>query len=211
MITSSGIGFRNSFGYKWTWSRIGSNELFKISNQYLYLFMRLIITLFIILSVVVACDDSEKRKGEEKITSSENNIATVKIEDIKLLNLNDAAIDMGIYKGKALFLNFWATWCKPCIEEMPTIKRAMDSLKNEDIIFLFASEESAEDIQRFEAKHNFGFNYVKAVNMEESGIMALPTTFIFDKTGKQIFSEMGYQKWDNKTNLEFLLKIAKQE
>jgi hypothetical protein len=39
----------------------------------------------------------------------------------------------------------------------------------------------------------------------------LPTTFIFDKNGKQVFSEMGYRKWDDKANLDLLLKIANQQ
>jgi hypothetical protein len=52
---------------------------------------------------------------------------------------------------------------------------------------------------------------VKAGNMEELNIMGLPTTLIFNPDGKLAFSEMGYRKWDEKTNIDLILKIAKQE
>jgi thiol-disulfide isomerase/thioredoxin len=131
------------------------------------------------------------------------------MDRFKLFTLQGEAIDLAKYKGKAIFLNFWATWCKPCVEEMPTIKNAIDSLKDRDIQFLFASDESPEQIEAFEGEHHFGFNYVKADHIEELGIVGFPTTFIFNKEGKKIFSEIGYRKWDEKNNLNILLKSIK--
>ena len=70
------------------------------------------------------------------------------IEKIALKDLNEQAVDLEKYKGKTLFLNFWATWCKPCLEEMPSIKKAQEILKNENIVFLFASDETMEQIEK---------------------------------------------------------------
>ncbi len=160
--------------------------------------------LIVLLFIAASCSDSKKQ--ESKISSS-----PTEIEKIKLTSLKGMTIDMKQYNGKAVFINFWATWCKPCIEEMPTIKKAMDLFKDEKIEFLFASDESTEEIQTFETEHSYGFNYTRAGNMESLNIIGLPTTFIFDKDGKQVFSEMGYRKWDDKVNIDLLLKIAKPE
>ncbi|HET9744306.1 MAG TPA: TlpA disulfide reductase family protein, partial [Chitinophagaceae bacterium] len=138
-------------------------------------------------------------------------VASVKPGNIKLTDLKGVSIDLIKYKGKVVFINFWATWCKPCIEEIPTIKNAIGILNNDGIEFLFASDETTEQIESFEKKHSYKLNYVKAGNLEELGIMVLPTTFIFNREGKQVFSEMGYRKWDDKANLDLLSQIANEE
>lgn len=123
------------------------------------------------------------------------------LEKIELKALNGTAINMSDYKNKIVFINFWATWCKPCIQEMPTIAKAMEQLKDEDVVFLFPSNESMDLIQGFKERRSFEFNYVQAQNMEALNIMALPTTFIFDKSGKLQFSEAGFRDWSKSENL----------
>ena len=154
---------------------------------------------------ITACKDISKEKpdaGESLQTT---------IDKVKLISLNGQPVDMKQYKGKTILINFWATWCKPCLEEMPSIKKAKEIMKNENIEFLFASNETAGEIEVFNKEHDYGFNYVIAGNLEELNIMGLPTTFIFNTDGKLVFSEMGYRKWDDKTNIDLILKIAKQE
>ena len=90
---------------------------------------------------------------------------------------------------------------------MPTIEKAQTILNKEGIVFLIASSESAEEIDAFRKAHNFNFNYLQVQNSEELNIQGLPTTFIFNKDGKQVFSESGYRKWDEKNNIDMLLKI----
>lgn len=167
--------------------------------------MKFLSKLWLLILVTTACNDSKKQQ------SSSNTTSQAEIEKIKLTSLKGEPIDMTQYKGKTVFVNFWATWCKPCIEEMPTIRNTKNSLKDEGIEFLFASDETPEQIESFEAEHHYGFNFVKADNMEDLNIVGLPTTFIFDKNGEKIFSEIGYRKWDDKTNIALLLKIAKTE
>ena len=165
--------------------------------------MKLFTIGFLVISLVSACTNSTHHESNVKPAERSG------MSKIKLFNLQGEAVDLTKYKGRAIFLNFWATWCRPCVEEMPTIKKAIDSLKNKDIQFLFASDESTEEIESFEREHNFGFTYVKTNNVEDLGIMGLPTTFIFNKVGEKIFSEMGYRKWDGKENLDILLKSIK--
>lgn len=134
----------------------------------------------------------------------------VMISKIRLQNSNEQPIDLERYKGKTIFINFWATWCKPCTEEMPSIEKAQSILQNEEIVFLLASDETAAETQNFRANYSYPFNYVRIENLEELNIQALPTTFIFDSKGKLVFSEMGSRNWADSNNINMLLKIAKQ-
>ncbi|HET9433873.1 MAG TPA: TlpA disulfide reductase family protein [Chitinophagaceae bacterium] len=158
-----------------------------------------------VVFIITACNDSKKQESKPVSFSQ------IEVEKVKLTSLAGKPIEMKQYKGKTVFINFWATWCKPCLEEMPTIKKAMGFLEDEKIEFLFASDESTEEIHAFETEHSYGLYYTRAGNIEELNIIGLPTTFIFDKDGKQVFSEMGYRKWDDKANIDLLLKIAKPE
>ncbi len=131
------------------------------------------------------------------------------IDKIRLTGLNGQAIPLKQYQGKTVFINFWATWCKPCIQEMPSINDAQNILQNEKIVFLLASNENAEQIEEFSHANKFNFNYVRIQNSEEMNVQALPTTFIFNREGNLVFSETGSRTWDEKNNIDLILKIAK--
>lgn len=133
------------------------------------------------------------------------------IDKVRLTDLGNKPVDLKEYHGKTIFVNFWATWCKPCREEMPSIQEAIKRLKDDKIEFFFASDETTEQIEEFKAAHSYNFNYVKVENLSELNIMGLPTTFIFNPNGELIFSEMGYRKWDEKNNIDLILNIIKSK
>ena len=131
------------------------------------------------------------------------------IDNVKLTDLNNIPIDLKQYAGKTIFINFWATWCKPCIAEMPSIEKAKNKLSDQNIIFLLASNESIQEIQDFNKSNVYTSAYVRVENMEALNIQAIPTTYIFNPDGKLVFSEMGYRNWDDSTNIQLILKIVK--
>ena len=149
-----------------------------------------------------------------KVNTKENVAAPAgvirKIDKIRITNLNGQTIDLKQYQGKSIFINFWATWCKPCIQEMPSIKAAQSILKNEAVIFLMASNESAVEIEQFKINNVYNFDYVRIENSEEMNVQTLPVTFIFNRNGKLVFSEAGSRNWDEKSNIDLILKIIHQ-
>jgi thiol-disulfide isomerase/thioredoxin len=153
-----------------------------------------------IFSILVfhGCSSKKKQPG------------VISLEDIKLSALSGEHLDMDKFKNKTVFINFWATWCKPCIREMPTIENAQNLLKDEEVVFLLASNEDTDVIEKFSKKHSYEFRYVKLENMEELNIMALPTTFIFNPDGVLKFSETGYRMWDEPANIDLISKIKNQ-
>jgi len=177
---------------------------------YKYPINKNIMKVFPVLSLLILLGTVACKEQKNHPSGSEGSLQK-SIEEIKLTDLSNKTFDIKQYKGKTVFINFWATWCKPCLEEMPSIQKAMDTLKNENIVFLFASEEASEQIEDFKKGHAFPFQFVRVENLAELNILALPTTFIFSKQGDLAFAEMGYRKWDDKTNIDLITKIAGQE
>jgi thiol-disulfide isomerase/thioredoxin len=147
------------------------------------------------------CNSKTKSNGPETADAAG-------LESIKLIDLSGQEIDMSEFRNKTVFLNFWATWCKPCLQEMPTIERAQKELKDKNVIFLLASDESLEQIKGFKERRAFQFRYVQVQNLAELNIQALPTTFIFDPEGKLVFSEAGFRAWDTSESIDLITKIS---
>ena len=136
-----------------------------------------------------------------------NVIEPSELAKIKLTDLENHAIKLDTYKGKTIFINFWATWCKPCVEEMLSIEKAQSIMKDNEVVFLLASSEGIEEIKEFSRNHNYQFNYVHLGNGEALNLQALPTTFIFNPKGSLVFSEMGSRNWDENENINLIKNI----
>lgn len=156
----------------------------------------------ILLLLLSACKEKAADKNPDKPAVKTETKS--ELDKIKLTELDGTPIDLNEYKGKTIFLNFWATWCKPCIQEMPSIANAMKKVNKDDVVFLFASTEEADEIKSFKERKSFPFHYVKVDNFETLDIMTIPTTFIFNSEGKRVFNEMGYRKWDTKENINII-------
>lgn len=135
---------------------------------------------------------------------------TTAAPDIRLTDLEGSTVDLQNFKGKTLFINFWATWCKPCLKEMPSIERAKQQLENEEVVFLFASNEEVEEIKNFSKEYTYNFRYLRIENAEEIGLEALPTTFIINSAGQLVFAESGFRQWDSQENLAIIRNSIKQ-
>lgn len=144
-------------------------------------------------------------------SSKKEDNGSIDLKDVKLSTLTGQPIEADEFKGKTVFLNFWATWCGPCLQEMPSIEKAQALMKDKGVVFILASNEEPDQIERFSQKHDYEFRYVQLGNMEELNIQALPTTFIFDSEGALKFSETGTRVWSDPANLELISKILNHE
>jgi len=112
-------------------------------------------------------------------------------------------------KGKVVFINFWATWCKPCVAEMPSIQSLYNSLKDEDIVFLLVSDEDEETVRKFLDKKQFTFPvYLRDKEVPKVfKTMGIPATFILDREGSVVFKHVGSAKWDDESCLSFIRNL----
>ena len=135
-------------------------------------------------------------------TGVTNNKNVSDLESLQLktsfVDLYENNLDLSVYKGKRIVINYWATWCGPCIKEMPTIKRAEEILEDYGYIFLLVSDETISKISKFKNDRNFDFNFLKSIESYETlGIYSMPTSYIFDENGKIIETIVGAIEWDS--------------
>lgn len=126
------------------------------------------------------------------------------LDEFELYGLDGKPVDMKQLEGKVVFINVWATWCRPCIQEMPTIAEAMQKLQGKDIVFLFASNEELDEITAFRDRKQFPFNYVQLKNLEGLSIEAIPATFIFNSAGNLVYGEEGFRDWSTSESLALI-------
>lgn len=162
----------------------------------------------ILLILLIGINSCHERRTEKETTSVQQKKA---IAAVKLTDLDGQPISLEQFKGKTVFLNFWATWCKPCIKEMPSIDSAQQLLSKNGVVFLLASEETPEQIKEFKQQYQFDLNFVRLTNMEELGMEGLPTTYIYNPNGENVFAETGYRKWNDSSNIEMILQINNQK
>jgi len=125
----------------------------------------------------------------------------VETPDKQLLRLSE-------FKGKVVFLNFWATWCKPCEEEMPSMQRLYERYKSQGLVVLAISADTggAAQVAPYLKRHNLTFPVgldPKASVSSLYGVWSVPSTFIIDKRGNRAYFANGPREWDGPTARAF--------
>lgn len=146
----------------------------------------------------------ESTQAEIKVTA----VPEEKVATSTFVDLEGNPVELSDYRGKRVLLNYWATWCRPCIEEMPSLLEAEAALKKDNYIFLLASDQSMDKIKAFKEKKGFNFKYLKFNgSLAELDISALPATFLYDKNGTQVDRIDGATEWNSPKVIEKLKGI----
>lgn len=118
--------------------------------------------------------------------------------DYKLADLNGNPITIEIGKGKVTFISYWATWCPPCIAELPGIEKLYKDY-GEQIDFLLITNEAPEVVQRFLEKKNYKLPvFIPRMSPPETLFEpSIPTNYVLDKKGKIIIKETGAADWNS--------------
>jgi thiol-disulfide isomerase/thioredoxin len=120
------------------------------------------------------------------------------LSDLRLLTLEGETVNMDFTDEKAIFLNYWATWCGPCIAEMPSIERLAEELDAEEVVFLIVSDESLEKINAFLRDKNFTLPFAKKIlDKGEKEMRSFPQTYLIGGQGQMLFEKVGSSEWDS--------------
>ena len=132
--------------------------------------------------------------------------------DWEAYNAAGEPFDMQSTQGKAVFLNIWATWCPPCVAEMPSIQRLYDTVGGEEgIAFVVIARDSPNAVQQFIAEHGLTMPvYTTPVIPVELDPPAIPTTYIVAPDGRIVFQHEGAAAWDDPAVADFLRQLAAQ-
>ncbi|RZL48658.1 MAG: TlpA family protein disulfide reductase [Pedobacter sp.] len=133
------------------------------------------------------------------------------LSSIKFKDAKGNMVSLADLKGKVIFLNFWATWCPPCLAEMPSINKFYEQFKNDkDVVFLMIDADG--DFQKAQAylnRKNYKFPvYTFASDLPKSIFNgSLPTTVVFDKQGRISLNGEGAANYSSKKFINFIKQL----
>lgn len=115
-------------------------------------------------------------------------------------------------KGKVVVINFWATWCPPCIAEMPSFDELYKTYKDE-VVFLFVSDEDTQTISSFLSKHDYSFkaHSPKTAAPDAFEVGAIPRTYVIDKNGQIVIDKTGAANWNSEGVRNEIDALIKEE
>lgn len=160
--------------------------------------------LFLIISSCKNSKSKELPALEEPSSAAVTSRKSISVYE----DLDGNPVQLSDYEGKRVFLNYWATWCKPCIEEMPVLERLQTALSTEDYVFLFASDESLTLIEKFKKTKDFDLTFIKYNGTwADQNIMALPVSIIYTSAGEQLARFDGVMHWESPAMLQKLKEL----
>lgn len=133
--------------------------------------------------------------------------------NMPLLTIDGERTSLSEFKGKTIFMNLWATWCPPCIAEMPNIQRLYDDIDNENIVFVMASlDQDPQKARDFIARKGFTFPVYSVIakpRVYDSSVV--PTTYVISPGGNIVLEHRGMAKYDTDSFKDFLMAISANE
>lgn len=134
------------------------------------------------------------------------------LPDADFTGLDGARHSVRGLRGKIALLNFWATWCGPCRNEMPSMQRLFAELGGKkDFAMLAVSEEAADKVKAFWGQQQYRFPVALAGVKQAStrfGASSIPTTYILDRDGRVLFCQVGGIEWDEPRMATWLRQLV---
>ena len=171
-------------------------------------------TVAALIALTVYADRATRLSSRVPGTSHASNDAAGKpAPDIKLRDLNDKEVALADFKGKVVFVNFWATWCDPCRVEIPWLieMQAKYADKGFTVVGVAMDDEGKSVVAPFVAKERFEVNgqqlpmsYPILIGNDDAsnkfgGILGFPTSFLISRDGKQVTRFQGLKSYDELT------------
>ena len=155
---------------------------------------------------------AEKRQGGVFVSKRQNNaLKSVKLAGIvdyegeqnlplSLVDIKNKMHHLTDYQGKVVLLNFWATWCPPCVHEIPSMVRLKKIMKGEPFEVLAVNlGEEPSDVARFLEENKVNFPVLldpKGTAIKDWKVFAYPSSYLIDKTGRIRSAKFGGYEWD---------------
>ncbi len=132
--------------------------------------------------------------------------------DVQLKGINTTSTNLKNFHGKkVLFLNFWGTWCKPCLDEWPSIQKLYENKKDDMDFVLIAMLDEEEKVRKFLKENNYTAPVYLAETPINSSILpkVFPTTFVLDKHGRILQKETSSKDWNSESSRQFIENVIK--
>ncbi|MBU2966692.1 TlpA disulfide reductase family protein [Amphritea sp. 2_MG-2023] len=137
-------------------------------------------------------------------------------DDLKVNHLDDTSADLNQYKGRLVLVNFWATWCPPCVEEMPSLQRLQQQFDPEKFqVIAINLGQSSATVEQFFAQQAFDFDLPVYLDSKGQGfsqlkIAGMPSSFLISADGELIEKIVGAREWDHPANLKAVHEMIQE-
>jgi thiol-disulfide isomerase/thioredoxin len=125
--------------------------------------------------------------------------------EIQLKDVFGNTVSLSAFRGKIVFLNFWATWCPTCVVEMPSMQKLHRRFKDKNFVMVAINlHETDAQVKSFFRKFKLSFTALLDSSGEVGSwfaVNALPTTFVLDKEGRIVGKALGPREWDSQASI----------
>lgn len=153
--------------------------------------------------LLFACDNSMQTRNTSGFEEShkKNQLAGTALPEFTMKSLHNESLDLSTLKGKRVMVNLWASWCKPCLDEIPSIEKLYSKIDKEKSAIVLLSIDKEQEKGRAYAIQNalktpVYFPGERLPSLFE--VPSIPTTFIFDENGLLIDRIVGDRDYDTK-------------
>lgn len=160
---------------------------------------------------------SRKEKALPQRDNAFGNLGIIKLNrtepahDFVLNDTQGNTVRLSAFKGRVVFLNFWATWCPPCREEMPSMERLYRKLKDSGLVMMaIDAKESKKEVADFMKEFRLSFPALLDTDGSVSrryGSVGLPNTYVIDRTGRLIGHKPGARNWATPDTIAFFQRL----
>lgn len=168
---------------------------------------------------LIACGQTSSPATADKVKAGAGSTEEVaprlgyRPPNFTLQDLQGRTVELGSFRGKVIFINFWATWCVPCRAEMPAMERLYQDFKDKDFVMLAISEdlEGRSVVVPFVEEFKFTFPILLDPDLiinDRYGVKGIPTTFLIDKTGTITHKMLGARDWTQKESRDTVRKLV---
>lgn len=176
----------------------------------------LVLSLILMSSfTAVACNDTAKNTPttlDKLINEPALTVADNPTPNLTFLDASGKTVSLSSLRGKVIFINFWATWCQPCIQEMPSIDQLKMTFKgSNEIVFLMVDvNNSLQKSQAYMDKKHYDLQvYTPITNIPSTFLgNAIPTTVVLDKKGMMAARIEGGRDYKSPEIIQFLTGLV---
>jgi len=128
----------------------------------------------------------------------------------QLRSVDGRKINLSDFKGQVVVVNFWATWCPPCVAEMPSFQKLYNAY-GDKVVFLFVANDEPDRVRDYLTNNNYELPvyYQETKVPDEMNSNSLPTTYVVDAAGHIVASKVGAADWNSNKVRKLLDKLIK--